>query len=438
MTNKFLNFIKEHNLFEKNKKFLIAVSGGVDSVVLLDLISKHFPNNPKTLIHVDHSIRNDTDKDVALINELSKRYNIKSYVEKVDVLNYCKKHKLGIEDGARKLRYKSFLKIFNLTNSDFIITAHNLNDLAENFIMRIIRGSGLDGLPGMRPKLNIFLKPMLCLPKNEIKNYAIKNNLKWREDYTNKDTNYTRNSIRHNIIPLLMEYNPKFLQSILRLSKILWMEQDHVKKEIKKFPILKDRRSISVNIDQLDEMDTYLRYEIIKNVLNILQGNVYGFEFANIKDIDSLTKSKSGSIYKKQGIKVIKEYDNLVFLKDNKTEKIYLEVYDYGKYIIKNKLITIKKSKNSSEVLFPLIIRNYKSGDRIKIKNGHKKINRFISDKKIPHHLRDDIAIVIDSNNDIILVFDNKFNKIFEIKKNYTIFIKECETIEKRTKKVYD
>jgi tRNA(Ile)-lysidine synthase len=232
MIKKFLKFVNQFELFSEKDKLILGVSGGVDSIVLLDLICKLFPKNEKALIHVDHSIRNDTRKDVQLINDISKKYNIKSYVSKIDVLKYCKENKMGTEEGARKLRYEEFIKVFKRENADYILTAHNLDDLSENLIMRITRGTGLDGLPGMKPKNGFFVKPLLFASKREIVEYAKKSKLKWRDDYTNNDLKYTRNSIRHKVIPILKEHNPNFLQSIFKLSKILWIQKEHIDKEV--------------------------------------------------------------------------------------------------------------------------------------------------------------------------------------------------------------
>ncbi len=428
---KFKNFIEEFGLSFKNYKIIVGVSGGVDSVVMLDLLYKLYPENEYVIVHVDHSIRNDTYKDTELIKKIAQKYGLKHYIKKIDVPSYCKKYKLGIEEGARELRYRKLEEIYKNENGNLIATAHNLNDLTENFVMRLIRGSGLKGLPGMKPKSGIYIKPILSIPKDEIRQYAKSKKLVWREDYTNKDLKYTRNSIRHKIIPLLEEYNPNFLEAILRLSKILWMEKEFVKNEIEKVPYLENRYGIEIDIDLLRSLPKYLSYEIIRNIIKKLRGNIYGYSFKNIEDIYKLMFSKSGAFYEKNNIKVSKEYEKIVFFKTNieKKKNYYFEIFFPGTFNFGNLCIEIIGSKKECKE-FPLIIRNYKSSDRVKIKNGHKKIKKLIADKKIQKHLRNKVLIVMNKNNDIIFVNEFETNtKLFENKK-LTINIKECETVE--------
>ncbi len=430
VVKKVSSFIKEYNLMDKNSKILLAVSGGIDSIVLLDIVCKLFPKNKKVMLHVDHRIREDTKKDIDLVKGLSNKYQIKLYIRKINVLDYCKEKKLGIEEGARKLRYQEFLKIFKKENLDYILTAHNLNDLAENFIMRVIRGSGVDGIPGMKPKNGYFIKPMLNIKKSDIIKYAKSNNLKWREDYTNKDLAYTRNSIRHKLIPIMEEYNPNFLISVLKLSKILWMQQEYNKKQIERFKIKKSKKTFQLNIADLKKTSKFLAYEVIKNAIQEFSGSVYGFEFENIQSIYKLCFSKSGAIYKKNGITIIKEYNNLTFIKDNdfKKKNFYAEIFNNGNYYIDNHIVKVLNVKPD---YFPLTIRAYKKEDKIKIKNGHKKIGKFLSDKKVPHHLRKNALIVLNKNSDIISIIGiEKFNTKFENNKKNIISIKECGGIE--------
>jgi tRNA(Ile)-lysidine synthase len=425
------NFIEEFGLPSKNYKIILGISGGVDSVVMLDLLYKFYPKNRYVIVHIDHSIRNDTHKDVELIKKIAKKYALKYYVKKINVPYYCKKYKLGIEEGARKLRYEELEKIYKSENGDFIATAHNLNDLAENFIMRLIRGSGLNGLPGMKPKNDIYIKPLLSISKSEIRKYAETKNLTWREDYTNKDLKYTRNSIRYEVIPLLEKYNPNFSEAIFRLSKILWIEKEFIKSEIEKIHYSENRYGIEIDSNLLQSIPKYLSYEIIRSIIEKLQGSIYGYSFANIEEIYKLTFSKSGATYKKNNMEIRKEYEKIIFFKNTFSEeqKYYLEIFSPGTFKLKNLYIEIISNKEDHKE-FPLIIRNYKSTDKIKIKNGHKKIKKLIADKKIPKHLRNKVLIVMNRNNDIIFVNEFETNtKLFENKK-LTINIKECETVE--------
>ena len=194
------------------KKLLLAISGGIDSMVLLDLLSK--TDADFSLAHCNFKLRGkDADADEAFVRSESKKYNKSLHVIEFDTKAYASAHKCSIQMAARDLRYSWFKGLLKEEEYDYLLTAHHSDDNLETFFINLSRGTGIDGLCGIPEKSDDILRPLLPFSKEEIHSYASANQLSWREDQSNQDSKYLRNKIRKELVPLLKDINPSFLET---------------------------------------------------------------------------------------------------------------------------------------------------------------------------------------------------------------------------------
>ncbi len=207
MLNEFNRFIAENRLIRKGDRILLAVSGGIDSMVMAHLFLK--TGYDAGIAHCNFSLRaEESDKDEELVRQFASGHNLQFFTVKFNTTAYSKEKGLSIQMAARELRYNWFNQIMNDNGYDLLAVAHNLNDNIETFIINLVRGTGIAGLAGMKPITNRIIRPLLFAKRSEIALFCSENKIGYREDMSNEDTKYTRNKIRHKVIPVLMEINP--------------------------------------------------------------------------------------------------------------------------------------------------------------------------------------------------------------------------------------
>ncbi len=229
-----LETINKNNLIKNGDSIVVGVSGGPDSITLLDILIKLQKNIKFNIVvaHINHMIRTDADEDQEYVEKYCKKNNIPFYVkrEKVEIL--AKNQKIGTEEAGRNLRYEFFNEVLQKTKSNKIATAHTKNDNVETVLMNIIRGSGTKGLTGIEIiRDDKYIRPLLEISRTEIEEYCEKNNLAPRIDSTNMENIYTRNKIRNLLIPYIQkEFNPNIIEAVDRLSKISKEENKYFEK----------------------------------------------------------------------------------------------------------------------------------------------------------------------------------------------------------------
>jgi tRNA(Ile)-lysidine synthase len=270
----------------RHSKFLIALSGGVDSMVLANLFLNN--NLSFSVAHCNFNLRDkESDDDEKFIYNWSTENEIKCYISKFNTTDYCQKNKFGIQEGARNLRYEWFNELKDLYSFDYIVTAHHLDDQIETYLINSMRGTGLNGLLGITEKTNSLLRPFLKILKNEILVYANSNKIDFREDTSNSKNNYFRNMIRNLIIPEFKKFDDnvmlKFQTTIdnLNSTKIF---ADIILNQTKNRIFIFETGKIKVKIEDLIKLDPleYYVHELFKD---------YKFDF---KEIIKLFDSDSG------------------------------------------------------------------------------------------------------------------------------------------------
>lgn len=228
---KFLNTVKENNLIESGDVIVVGVSGGPDSITLLTCLNKYKEKfNYKIIVaHINHLIRKDSTEDEQFVENYCKKNNIPVFIKRAKVEEIAKKQKRGTEETGRKIRYDFFNEVLEKNNANKIAIAHNMNDNAETMILNLIRGTGLQGLEGIKPRNGNIIRPLINCKREEIENYCEKNKLNPRIDSTNSENIYRRNIIRNKILPSLKEINPNIVETLSRTTKIIRENNTYIK-----------------------------------------------------------------------------------------------------------------------------------------------------------------------------------------------------------------
>lgn len=422
MKNEFLKNLKSYNL--EGFGVLLAVSGGKDSMTMLDLFN-YFKYELKlnlVVCHFNHSLRDDADRDEKFVKTQCEKYGLKFYSKKEDVLLYSNENKLSTEEGARFLRYKFFDEVKRIENLEYIATAHNKNDLAETVIMRILRGTGINGLIGIQSERGDLIRPILNFSRDEIEKYIEENNIPFVEDKTNFEELYLRNKIRLNLFPILKnEYNPRILDAISRLSNIAFdystISREYIaSKEGLLWEFNKEK--ILVYIEKLKLQSRSFRNIMYREFFEFISKDPDGINYKIIEEIDNLIFSKTGKYIEIKNVVFKIEYDMLLIYDKNIFEnlemKFYFENLDFSLYSTKFFDIIIEQSsfeefknlKQNKDLLFInekyldfLKIRNKENGDFLELEFGKKKLKDIFIDEKVSKDIRKNIPIFEIENN---------------------------------------
>ena len=306
MEEKILETIKKYNLIENGDKVVIGVSGGPDSITLLNVLLKikdmGIIKYDIVVCHINHLIRKEAIEDENYVKDYCDKNNIECYIKRAKVEEISKKEKLGTEETGRKVRYEFFNEILEKTNSNKIATAHNKNDNAETVLMNIIRGSGTSGLKGIEAKRNNLIRPLIEIERTEIEEYCKKNNLNPRIDKTNFENTYTRNKVRNMLIPYVKEnFNPNIIEAINRLSDLAKEEDSYLKNKTKekyeKILLEKQKNSIVLDLKMFNLLENVIKSRLVLYTINELLGTKNGIEKKHIEDIIKLCNNNIGNKY---------------------------------------------------------------------------------------------------------------------------------------------
>ena len=350
LEQKFLDTIKENNLINKGDVIVVGVSGGPDSITLLTCLNKYkdYLNIEIICAHVNHLIRKDSTDDEQFVENVCKKMGIKCYIKRAEVEKIAIEQKKGTEEVGRKIRYDFFDEVAKKENANKIAIAHNMNDNAETMLLNIIRGSGLTGLEGIQPEeYGRYIRPLINCKREEIEEYCIKYNLQPRIDSTNKENIYRRNIIRNKILPELKELNPNIVQSLSNLSKIVKVQNIHIKNETKNIynkiaieTFCKINKEDNINIRNYNNLlDTQSNIEQEDVILGKIELDLNEFKKLDLNlqqnlIIYTITKAlKSARNIEKVNI------DDIIKMCNRNIGKKYIQPNKYLKILIENKKI---------------------------------------------------------------------------------------------------
>jgi tRNA(Ile)-lysidine synthase len=413
MQEKLEAFVSENNLFCKNDRILIALSGGVDSVVLAHLMLK--ANYDIALAHCNFHLREEeSNRDEAFVRSWAEKNGVRLFVKEFDTFAYMKENKLSLEMAARDLRYQWFDSLLKEYGFSYLATAHHLDDSIETFFINLLRGTGIAGLHGIQAKNDKIIRPLLFATREEILSYAKKNSISFVEDSTNSETKFTRNKIRHNLFPVLRELNPNFefalkkdIEHLRDTEFVFRREIEKVKQEI----IEKEKDVFKIKIERLQELtplNIYL-YEILSE---------YGFNETHINDILLCLSENSGKQFFSKTHRLLKDRQYIFIdkIKDESKNDFFLINQEQGSLIYPLrmqmevmrdlKFVNISKSKNIAMLdfdllKFPLVLRKWRQGDCF-VPFGMKK------EKKLSDYFTANKYSLIDKENQWILCSEEK------------------------------
>lgn len=425
----FRDILLKHNA--KENKYLLAISGGVDSMVLLDLFRQ--TSTQFSVAHCNFQLRGqDSIGDEEFVRDYCGKYQIPFHHIRFDVEEYKQTGNFSTEMACRNLRYNWFDEVMQLNQLDYLVTAHHLNDNIETFLINLSRGTGLKGLTGMPISTDKIFRPLINLSKQSILDYAEVNQIKWREDYTNQSDDYVRNRIRHHITPVLNELHPKFESNFLKTSLILNDSESFIQNQIdqiRKEIIPNDTTSI-ISISYLDNLKN-------KDFVQFYLFEKYGFN--NIDLINKLKVSDNSSELKSKDYRLIKDRENLILqkLEVSQNDEIIIE---QGSVEIKSLNLKFVQSKDqiseSKEVIdfdklkFPLKLRKAKEADIFHPigMNGKKKlISKFFKDIKLSKIEKENTWLLVDADDRIIWVVNYRLDERFKTEKNSKNFLNIIE-----------
>ena len=330
MEEKVLLTIKKYNLIKNNDKIILAVSGGPDSIAMLNClfnlkIKLEEKENLRFQIyvaHVNHMIREEAKSDETYVQELCDKLNIPFFSKSIDVKKIAHNNKMGIEEAGRIERYNFFNEVMEKTNGNKIAIAHNKNDKIETIIMHLLRGTGLNGLIGLEPiKNNKYIRPLLECSRQEIEEYCEKNNLNPKIDKTNFDNTYTRNKIRNIVIPYIkQEFNPNIVETLDRLSDLVKEEELYITKQVEKIYreicISESKSKIILSLKQFNYQDKVIKSKILIYTITKIFGDSKGIEKIHIEDLIKLCSNNIGNKYlmPNKNLKVLVKNGQIYFI----------------------------------------------------------------------------------------------------------------------------
>ena len=423
MVNAFLDFIGAHNLCVKSDKVLVAVSGGIDSVVLVSLFIE--AGFDLSIAHCNFQLRGDeSDEDEEFVKQLAASHSIPFHTRRFDTKNHALMNAVSTQMAARDLRYEWFRHLLKDEGYDYIATAHHLNDSIETAIFNFTKGTGISGLRGILPISGILIRPLLFASKSQIVEYALATNLKWREDSSNKETKYSRNLIRHKIIPVLKEINPSLDSTFTQTQRRLISTEKLLMDQAERFR--SERLSRNGNDIYIEKVDIYSQYEVVLEEVF----KPFGFNFQQILEIKRVLDQGSGKVFLSNSHQLNIDRDYLIIspLAEDTGVKYMLEedtCVDNGLVTIRyygseEQDILLKRRHEATldydKLKFPLKLRKWSQGDSFRPlgMKGKKKLSDFMIDEKIPLNLKNRVCVV-ESAGEIIWVVGYRVDERFKV-----------------------
>ena len=428
----FQKHLQEHFPKLQKAKVLIAISGGVDSVVLTILCENL--GMDVTLAHCNFRLRDaESDADEKFILELADALELKVFIEHFDTLAFAAEKKISVQMAARELRYQWFRELRETQAIDYVLTGHHANDNLETFLINFLRGTGIEGLTGIPARNGHILRPLLPFSRKSIEEFARQNNLVWREDSSNSSTKYLRNKIRKEVIPLLEEINPQLLDQFNLTQKHLKESADLVEAYISAIfsRVAKETRfGYSFDIKLLKTLPNLkaVLYELFKS-----------FGFSAWDDIFELLDAQPGKMVVSGTHRLIKDREELLLTKIPSAD---LEAYHIPKgeefMMFPMGSFHFEEVENISEansnsifvakekLQFPLVVRKWEKGDYFCPfgMQGKKKLSKFFKDKKLSLPDKENCWLLCSKKNEIVWVIGHRADSRFSVDKNTAEILK--------------
>ena len=410
MLNRFLSFIKKHALNSEGNKWLLAVSGGMDSMVLLNLCYQAGFNI--SVAHCNFNLRGEeSDADAQFVKDTCYKLKIPYFEKHFATKEYASEHGISTQMAARDLRYAWFNELLSEQNLDQLAVAHHAQDNLETVLLNLARGTSISGLRGMLPKSGNIVRPLLSFERSEIKNFAKQENIEWREDSSNASDNYKRNYLRHQVIPAFTELNAGFYSTF----------QNTLEKNLEVERVFQEKvNALKPYIEEVENGYRFSKDQIVQSGIGALQLSEllkpFGLNYEQSKELLVALEGISGKIFVSisHQFLVDREY---VFISEHQTKEFdpFLIEEEQEQFTLSEQNYRIERLNSNSEIdrnssnafldfdklTFPLRIRAWEEGDYffpLGMK-GKKKLSDFMIDQKIPLNLKDQIRVLTSDEN---------------------------------------
>lgn len=424
MTERFRQHLESGLNFLQNQKLLIAVSGGLDSVVLAHLC--HDLKLDFAIAHCNFNLRDsESDADEAFVKALAENWNVKLHFKSFETEAYASEKMISIQMAARELRYAWFQKLAEKHHFDYILTAHHADDNLETFLINLIRGTGLEGLTGIPEVSGKIVRPLLPFSREELEVFAKQSHLEWREDSSNASNKYVRNKLRHDVIPELKDINPKLLHNfqttianlqdsenliedaVVKLQKkVAQVEENVIKLNIRK---LKKRSNPKAYLYQLLKDFNFTAWDDVVNLLDAQPGKqVFSSTHRLLKDREFLLLSELGNDEDEERITHILKYDTKI---ETPAGHLHIEPVE-AISDISRKIIYV----DADQLKYPLTVRKWHEGDLFFPfgMQGKKKLSKYFKDEKLSLYDKES-AWVLCSEQNIVWVIGRRADDRFKI-----------------------
>ncbi len=480
MIEGFQKYNAQHNLIQPNERVVLALSGGIDSMVLADLLLKMKVDF--VVAHCNFHLRGEeSDGDEKFVREFAEKHGIQYFVKHFETENYAAENGISIEMAARDLRYAWFEELRQQLDYDKIAVAHHADDQAETFFINLLRGAGLRGLKGMQPQNGVIIRPLLWASREQIHQYAVENQIQWREDHTNAESVYLRNKIRNQLLPVFDELHPEARQGLYnslehlsaenelyrvllneKLSRIV-EEQDGVS-VIARNEAIQTKKSYRVSVDCFVPRKSEIRrYEVSQCAKRLSEDNVpelvegptlsfqllfewlrnYGFNTDQCRFIFEAMQTGIGNKYYSPTHQLVIGRNELQLseIKNVEDEEIQIKVGEeeiispihlrFSRFE-KTESFVIDKSPNvalldADKIQFPLTLRHWRHGDRFHPlgMKGSKLLSDFFVDQKFTEAQKQNVFLLVSAENEILWVVGHRIDDRFKIE-NQTTTVFEC------------
>lgn len=439
-------YIEKHNMINTNEKVIVGVSGGADSLCLLFVLLEYRKKVPFTLlvVHVEHGIRGEESlADASYVERICRENEIWFTCISCDVPRLAGEQKISVEEAARLARYQAFEKVKKEQQADKIAVAHNQNDQAETMLFRFARGTGIAGAGGIRPVNGCIIRPLLTCSRKEIEAYLQDRNICWREDASNADTEYTRNCLRHHVLPVLeREVNERTVMHLAALAEEMQQVQVYMEKQAKKQADQCVSQSgtgrWSLDIRAFEQAEPIMQSYLLREILRRTGHPMRDVSRVHIEAVRALAQGQSGRMtVLPGGTEVRREFGELLFAVDKEKQRLpektktdvpivipgerktsqgrfVFRVFPYENQIILQKRYT--KWLDYDKINTDILLRTRRAGDFLTVnaQGGTKKLKRYFMEEKIPAGERENILLLA-AGNEILWVVGYRINEAYKV-----------------------
>jgi len=445
--------IEQYNMLSPKDGVVIGLSGGMDSVSLLSALCTLKPEYDLSIyaVHINHNLRGEASKnDERLVETLCKSFDVPLFIYQADVMDYSHKHKIGIEEAGRKLRYQYLHQTMSELGAKKIAVGHNQNDNAETVMLNLFRGTGLRGLCGISPAMGAVIRPLLEVSRQEIEDYVNKHKLVFATDETNNSLDYNRNVIRNVLMPLIHTHFGNKTESVIAKNALLMRHDEDFLQDFSEkksgmvsyqFP---SKKVLSVEFILSQHVSIVRR--VIRNAISGLRGvkALEDITASHIESIIDIARGRTGREASLPGFIARREYGDLILCIKQENQEYFHVLSPDSPVNISDITVTMSfdapidishctHSFNYDKVNMPLEIRTRRKGDKITLKGGTKKLKDYFIDTKTSRSKRD-TTLLLAHGSDILWIMDknNRINVAYQVEEGQ----KACWVIVNKGDKV--